>query len=161
MQKAQIAIIGCGNSNRSDDGVGPSVIALLRSYDLPKNVTLFDAGTDGMGVMYQAKGCSHLIIIDAKLPESSPGAIYEVPGDILASPPPQSLNLHDFRWDHALFAGKKIYESDFPKNVKVFLIEARSIDYGLELSDEVSSSASEIAKKIEALVSPVSGGSWS
>ena len=49
------AIIGCGNPNRTDDGVGPYVIKLLRDRDLPDNVVLFDGGTDGMGVMYQAR----------------------------------------------------------------------------------------------------------
>ena len=59
-----------------------------------------------MGVMYQARKASHLVLIDARVPNNHPGAIFEVPGEILR-PLPQSYNLHDFRWDHALYAGKK------------------------------------------------------
>ena len=145
------AIIGCGNPNRTDDGVGPYVIKLLRDRDLPDNVVLFDGGTDGMGVMYQARGCSRLVIIDARIPDGNPGSIYEVPGDILERPPNQSLNLHDFRWDHALFAGRKIYGDAFPQDVTVLLVEAASLDMGLELTPEIERAAGAVAQRIEGL----------
>lgn len=144
-------VIGCGNPNRTDDGAGPYVARLLNGYDLGESVAVYDAGTDGMGVMYQAKGCERLIIVDAKAPESQPGAIYEVPGDVLESPPNNSLNLHDFRWDHALFAGRKIYGDDFPTDVTVLLIEAKSLDMGLELSPEVEAAGRLVAERIENL----------
>ena len=35
-----------------------------------------------MGVMYQARNASHLILIDARVPNNHPGAIFEVPGEI-------------------------------------------------------------------------------
>ena len=41
------AIIGCGNPNRSDDGLGPAVAARLRDMNLPPGAAVFDAGTDG------------------------------------------------------------------------------------------------------------------
>ena len=157
MADINLAIIGCGNTNRSDDGVGPFIIAELRKRDLPADVRLYDGGTDGMGVMYQAKGASHLIIVDARAPESNPGAVYEVPGEILEAPPPQSLNLHDFRWDHALFAGKKIYGEQFPKHIKVFLVEAASTDLSLELSSAVSEAANKVVDQIIQLASDASG----
>ncbi|MEM6374068.1 MAG: hydrogenase maturation protease [Pseudomonadota bacterium] len=147
------AIIGCGNPNRTDDGVGPYVIKLLRDRALPDNVVLFDGGTDGMGVMYQARGCSRLIIIDARIPDGNPGSIYEVPGDVLERPPNQSLNLHDFRWDHALFAGRKIYGDAFPQDVTVLLVEAASLDMGLELTPEIRQAAGAVAERIEGLCS--------
>jgi hydrogenase maturation protease len=156
----KLAVIGCGNTNRSDDGVGPRIIALLRTLDLPSNTKLFDGGTDGMGVMYQAKGASHLIIVDARAPEAEPGAIYEVPGEILEAQPPQSLNLHDFRWDHALYAGKKIYGDAFPKFVKVFLIEAKKTDLGLDLTPEVEAAARKVVDQIALLADAGIAGSW-
>ncbi|NJO31796.1 MAG: hydrogenase maturation protease [Rhodospirillales bacterium] len=146
-----LAIIGCGNPNRSDDGVGPHVIARLRSSNLPDGVELYDAGTDGMAVLYRIRGLSQLILIDAKAPESAPGAIYEAPGELLEAPQPNSFNLHDFRWDHALYAGRQIYRGEFPVEVKVFLIEAYSLDLGLELSPAVSKAADEVVRRIEEL----------
>lgn len=160
MADMKLAIIGCGNTNRTDDGVGPFVISSLQSRNLPNYTQLFDGGTDGMGVMYQAKGATHLIIVDARVPGSEPGAIYEVPGEILAAPPPQSLNLHDFRWDHALYAGKRIYADAFPEHVKVFLVEAENIDLGLGLSPAVQEAASRLVGQIETLAASGMSGAW-
>ncbi len=147
-----IVVIGCGNPNRSDDGVGPHVIGLLRENGVPDHVRVFDGGTDGMSVMYSARGATHLVIVDARIPESAPGAIFEVPGEVLEAPPNNSLNLHDFRWDHALYAGRRIYGDDFPVNVSVLLIEAARIDLGLELSEEVAGAAVKVEARIRELI---------
>ena len=155
-----LAVIGCGNPNRRDDGVGPEVVARLRRRSLPEGVGLYDAGTDGMAVMYRARGASHLIIVDARAPEGEPGAIYDVPGEVLEAPPPQSLNLHDFRWDHALYAGRRIYGKDFPPRVKVFLVEAGSLDLGLGLTEAVGAAADRVAEKIAALSEDYATGGW-
>ncbi len=155
-----LAIIGCGNPNRGDDGVGPEVIARLRDRHLPEGVNLYDAGTDGMGVMYRARGASNLIIIDARAPEGAPGAIYDVPGDILAAPPPSSLNLHDFRWDHALYAGRRIYGSEFPGKVKVFLVEAQSLALGLGLTPAVERAAEKVRADVEEMAGAFASGRW-
>ena len=148
MANLKLAIIGCGNPNRCDDGVGATVINVLRDVELPEYVQLYDAGTDGMGVMYHARGSTHLIVVDARAPEGNPGAIYEVPGEVLAAPKEQSLNLHDFRWDHALYAGKRIYEDEFPKHVKVFLIEAQSLQMHIGLTEKVAHAAKEVIKQV-------------
>lgn len=146
-----IAVVGCGNANRSDDGAGPYVIALLRQRGLSEDVALYDAGTDGMGVMYRARGADHLIVVDARAPEGEPGALYEVPGEVLERPPVQSLNLHDFRWDHAIYAGRRIYGEAFPREVTVLLIEAESLALGLDLSPSVRKGAALAADRIEAI----------
>lgn len=147
-----IVVIGCGNPNRSDDGVGPHVVNLLHETGVPEQVRVFDGGTDGMSVMYRARGATHLIIIDARVPEGSPGAIFEVPGEVLEAPPKQSLNLHDFRWDNALYAGRKIYGDDFPTTVSVLLIEAESLELGLGLSAPVSTAAVRAETQIRQMI---------
>ncbi len=153
-----IVVIGCGNPNRSDDGVGPYVAARMRDFGIPENTRVFDGGTDGMSVMYSARGATHLVIVDARVPEGNAGAIYEVPGEILEAPPKQSLNLHDFRWDNALYAGKKIYGEDFPKTVSVLLIEAACLDLGLEISDVVTQAANKVEQRIRDMISDWNAG---
>lgn len=152
-----LTIIGCGNLNRSDDGVGVIVVRLLlekfQNTELA-NVQIFDAGTDGMSVMFKARGSDSLIIIDAGNTGSEPGAVFEVPGHEMEGKPPGSFNLHDFRWDHALYSGRQIFKDEFPKDVTVYLIEAETLELGLELSDIAQKSAAlvadKIAKRIEA-----------
>lgn len=148
-----IAVIGCGNPNRGDDGAGPAVIRALRRHAaLPDDVRLFDAGTDGMAVMFAARGCTALILVDACRSGASPGTLFEVPGSELAQRHEPSLNLHDFRWDHALYAGRRLYAADFPADVTVLLIEAADTGYGIELSAGVAAAVERAADRLLALV---------
>ncbi|AFZ57696.1 hydrogenase maturation protease [Anabaena cylindrica FACHB-243] len=139
-----LTIIGCGNLNRNDDAVGVIIAQRLQQYlaqNPHPNIRVFDCGTAGMEVMFQARGSEKLIILDASCTGSEPGAIFKVPGKELEALPEPSYNLHDFRWDHALAAGRKIFADDFPQQVTVYLIEAANLDLGLELSPVVQHSA--------------------
>lgn len=102
--------------------------------------------------MFAARGCRTLIIVDACRSGSEPGAVFEVPGDELEQRYQPSLNLHDFRWDHALFAGKKIFREEFPSDVVVLLIEVHSTGLGIGLSEPVSSAVAKVADRVEALI---------
>jgi hydrogenase maturation protease len=148
-----IAIIGCGNVNRGDDGAGLAVLDTLRERGLEQQgLRLLDAGTDGMGVIYAAQGCRTLIIVDASRTGSTPGAVFELPGWAVENAPPPSFSLHDFRWDHALFAGRRTYGQAFPADVVVLLIEAASLAFGVGLSPIVARSAAKVADRITELV---------
>jgi hydrogenase maturation protease len=148
-----IVVIGCGNPNRSDDGVGPEVVRALRARGIAcDDVRLLDAGTDGMAVIFAARGCRTLIIVDACRSGSETGAVFEVPGAELEQQYQPSLNLHDFRWDHALHAGRMLLRDDFPADVTVLLIEAENVDFGIGLSPAVSDAAAKVVDRVEALI---------
>jgi hydrogenase maturation protease len=153
-----IAVIGCGNPNRRDDGVGPEIVRLLKARCPPsEGLQLLDAGTDGMAAMFIARGCRSLIIIDACMSGSEPGAVFEVPGHELERPYAPSLTLHDFRWDHALYAGRKIFRDAFPSDVTVVLIEAASVDFGIGLSACVAAAATTVTDRVVTLINERSG----
>ena len=146
-----LAIVGCGNTNREDDGVGVYVAQRLLELQTERawgGVTVYDAGTSGMDVMFKARGCESLIVIDANKSGSEPGTIFEVPGSELENVPEPSYNLHDFRWDHALYAGKKIYKEEFPEDVVAYLIEVNRTAMGVGLSPEVQKSGDRVVEKI-------------
>lgn len=109
---------------------------------------MFDAGTSGMQVMFEAVGTRQLIIVDAARTGSTPGAIYKVPGAELEAEHNLSFSLHDFRWDHALAAGRKIYRQRFPTDVSVYLIELQSSGFGLELSGPVQAAAASVIAEL-------------
>ena len=146
-----LTIIGCGSLNRSDDGVGVLVAQQLQNHlkehPLPA-VQIFDCGTAGIDVMFQARGSEELIIIDASRTGSEPGAIYQVPGDVLEQLPEPSYNLHDFRWDHAISTGRKIFRDTFPTKVTVYLIEAENLDFGWTLSTAIERAAKTVIQQI-------------
>ncbi|MBP0017219.1 MAG: hydrogenase maturation protease [Cyanobacteria bacterium SBLK] len=146
-----LTIIGCGNLNRSDDAVGVLLAQRLQQH-LSKNplprVRVFDCGTAGVDVMFRARGSNELIVVDASRTGSEPGAIYQVPGEVLAQLPEPSSNLHDFRWDHAIAVGQRIYRDSFPKQVTVYLIEAQTLDFGWVLSSAVATAADRVFEQI-------------
>lgn len=153
-----IAIIGCGNANRSDDGAGPAVLRALHECVVAHaGIRLLDAGTDGMAVMFAARGCETLIVVDACRSGSPPGAVFEVPGSELARDYVPSLNLHDFRFDHALAAGRRLFGEQFPQDVIVFLIEAAGVDFGNELSLPVALAVEKVAGRIVEIVAARQG----
>lgn len=150
-----LCVIGCGNSTRSDDGVGVAVAQALlgiQQRNPQPNIRVFDAGTGGMDVMFKARGARQLIVIDAVRSGAQPGAIFRVPGQELESAPEIGFSLHDFRWQHALTAGRKIFGDDFPREVTVFLVEAASLDFGLQLSDEVARAADRVVEEVLAIM---------
>jgi hydrogenase maturation protease len=154
----KLAIVGCGNLNRCDDGVGVVVAQRLALYVQARHrsdIQVFDAGTDGMAVMFRARGTRRLIIVDASRTGSDPGAIFKVPGSELAQDYQPTYTLHDFRWDHAIHAGRKIYGADFPTEVVVYLIEAASLDLGCELTRPVLEAANKVAAELQTLIDQV------
>src|SRR5215469_8725911 len=151
---AMIAVIGCGNPNRLDDGAGCQVVRALAALDLVNNpsLRLLDAGTDGLAVMFAAGGCQILIVVDACRSGSEPGTVFEVPGIELEQRYQPALNLHDFRWDHALFAGRKILRDSFPTEVVVLLIEVETTEYGIGLSPRVQAAVGKVVERVATLI---------
>jgi hydrogenase maturation protease len=153
-----LTIIGCGNLNRSDDAVGVIIAQRLQQFLAEhsyRNIRVYDCGTAGMEIMFQARGSKQLVIIDASSTGSEPGAVFKLPGKKLEALPEPSYNLHDFRWDNALAAGRKIFKDDFPTEVTVYLIEAENLDFGLELSLAVQRSADIVFDEITAMIARV------
>lgn len=146
-----LVVIGCGNLNRSDDAAGVRVVQQLQrefGAALPAGVKLFDAGTGGLELMFQARGARGLIVVDACRSGSEAGAIFLLPGSEIDSVHQPAYSLHDFRWDHALHAGRRIFGAAFPADVSVYLIEAGSLDLGTELSAPVSRAVGKVTALI-------------
>ena len=140
-------VIGCGNLNRSDDAVGVRVVQQLRvefGDALPPGVKLFDAGTGGMEVMFQARGATTLVIVDACRSGSDAGASFRLPGSEIDTVHQPAYSLHDFRWDHAVHAGRKIFGAAFPSDVSVYLVEAGSLELGTELTAPASRAVGKV-----------------
>ncbi|MBK9407007.1 MAG: hydrogenase maturation protease [Gemmatimonadetes bacterium] len=134
----QTLIIGCGNLLRGDDAVGPILIRHLWERGLPPGVRCADGGTGGMDVAFQMRGVAHVILVDACTSGSEPGALFKLQGsDVEHLPPLAGVNLHAFRWDHALAFARWALKDDYPSRIDVYLIEAQSLTVGDPLSPPV------------------------
>ena len=142
-------IIGCGNLLRGDDAAGPVLIRRLWEIGLPDGVRCADGGTGGMDVAFQMRGVANVILVDASHTGAEPGTIFEVPGEELEQPfPLAGLNLHSFRWDHALAFGRWLLKEDYPKKIAVYLIEGESFEFGVDLSAPVKVAIDKLAERL-------------
>ena len=147
----RLVIIGCGNPARCDDGAGVAVIHGLRQLPLPLGVQLIDAGTSGMDVMFRVRGAGRVVIVDACRSGSPAGAIFRMPGREAMTPTEHGYSQHGLRWDHALYAGCKMFGDGFADRTEVVLIEAEALGFGLELSAPVQRAVAQVV----ALLAPV------
>lgn len=149
-----VLVVGCGNLLRGDDAVGPIAIRTLWTRGVPDDVRLVDGGTAGMDVAFQMRGARRVILIDAASTGGQPGTVYRVPGEQLEQLPQLTeIHTHAFRWDHALAFGRWLLGPHFPEQVEVFLIEARSVAPGDELSPEVDAAMGRVVELVLAACS--------
>ena len=145
---ARVLIIGCGNLLRGDDAAGPILVRRMWQHGLPEGVHCADGGTGGMDVVFQMRGVGEVILVDACCSQeepSPPGTLFEVPGSELEQLPPLAgINLHAFRWDHALAFARWLLKEDYPQKITVYLIEASSLDIGDGLSPEVDAAVDRL-----------------
>lgn len=146
-------IIGCGNILRGDDAVGPVLVRHLWERPLPPDVLVADGGTGGMDVAFKMRGVDEVILIDACVTGEAPGTLYEVPGDEVETLPPLGvINLHAFRWDHALAFARWLLKDDYPRRITVYLIEAASLVIGDPLSPPVEAAMYRLVDRLHARV---------
>jgi len=120
-------VIGCGNLLRGDDAVGPVLVRRLLDRGLPPGVEVADGGTSGMDVAFRMRGAGRVVLVDATTSGGEAGSIYRLRGeDVEQLPPLEGINLHSFRWDHALAFGRWLLKDDYPDDVVVYLVEAAS-----------------------------------
>ena len=139
-------IIGCGNILRGDDAVGPVLVRHLWERGLPTGVRCADGGTGGMDVAFQMRHVPHVILVDACRSGSTPGDLFCLPGsEVEHLPPLAGINLHAFRWDHALAFARWLLKDGYPAKVTVYLIEGENFDVGEALSPAVEQGMHRLA----------------
>ncbi len=145
MSAPETLVVGCGNLLRGDDAVGPVLVRRLHDAGLPAGVEIADGGTAGMDVAFRMRGAGRVILVDACVSGSEPGTLFRVPGEEVEELPPlEGINLHAFRWDHALAFGRWLLKDDYPRDVVVYLVEAGGLEFGAPLTPRVDAAVDEL-----------------
>lgn len=143
---SDILVLGVGNILQRDDGVGVRVIEHLRSLELPAGVEVFDGGTAALDLLNVVADRQKVIVVDAVQGGGEPGAIYRfAPNDVEVEPHPIT-SLHQIGLLETLAMAQHLGCS--PQNVVIFGIEPKVIDWGLDLSPEVSAAVPNVAELI-------------
>lgn len=150
----RVLVIGCGNLLRGDDAAGPVFVRRMWDRGLPEGVHCADGGTGGMDVAFQMRGVARVILVDACTSGSEPGTLFEVPGTEVENLPPLSgINLHAFRWDHAIAFARWLLKEDYPADVTAYLIEGARFEVGEGLSPKVDAAVDRLADLLLAKLS--------
>ncbi|MFN3372743.1 MAG: hydrogenase maturation protease [Chloroflexus sp.] len=145
----QLLIIGCGNLLRGDDAVGPVLVRRLLELGLPPGVGVADARTSGMDGAFRIRGIDQVKFVEAPPTGGAPGTVYAVPGSVVEHLPPLTgINLHAFRWDHALAFGRWLLKDAYPRSVQVYLIEGADFTIGAPLSSAVAARMEDLAQHL-------------
>ena len=73
-------------------------------------------------------------------------------------PPPSGIDLHSFRWDHAIAFGRWLLREDYPARVTACLVEAASFEPGAPLSPAVDRAVDALADRLHATLWERRGG---
>lgn len=146
--------MGCGNIFAGDDAVGIEVLRELEKHPLPEEVTLYEAGAPGLGMLDLMFGSDKAVIIDAVLAADTP------PGQVLRwreedvprkeAPP---LSVHDIGVRDALEFGRKSMPQGLPDEVVIVgvtVVNVESWHMGLNpaVSEAVPRAAEAVLREI-------------
>ena len=143
-----VVVIGCGNSLRGDDAVGPELVRRLRDRGPPAGVRCVDAGTGGLDAVLLMRGADEAVLVDACRSGAEPGTLRELPAEAVAQAPPAGVDVHSIRWDHALALGRAVLGAAFPRRVTVWLVEAATFEPGAPLSPAVDRGVDAVLERL-------------
>jgi hydrogenase maturation protease len=151
--KTDVTIIGFGNKYRSDDGIGIRVVEELKKLDSFKEIEIIDGGTSGTDLLFLAKECKKIIIIDAIDTGKDTGQVVCVKtSDIeeFIKEDHKSLSLHDLNLCDIL---KIIRELKIDTEILIIGVKPENTDFGEGLSPGVEEKIPGIISRIKKEIS--------
>ncbi|RYP83040.1 hydrogenase maturation protease [Nocardioides guangzhouensis] len=150
-------LVGIGNPDRGDDGVGPVVADRVAALDLPGVEAVTEAAPLAVVERLQrTDGCAALVVVDATRPGPEPGRVrvLTVGTEPLAGLGPAPASSHGLGLSEALELARAL--GVLPPRVTVVGIEAGSVAVGAGLSDAVRASVDDAVAAVlaEAAVRP-------
>jgi len=140
-------VIGVGNPDRGDDGVGPAVVARAKGR-LPgsaRPLCLF--GDDPAAIMDAWQGAQHAVVVDAMVSGAEPGTVRCF--QVSAEPLPAEVGLPS---THALGAGAAIEMARvlgrLPARLTLYGVEAVGFTAGKGLSAAVAAAVPAVAEQV-------------
>jgi hydrogenase maturation protease len=145
-------IVGIGNPDRGDDGVGPAVARRLRSR-VPASVRVLECSGDALTLLDDWEGFGSVILVDAVTPIDAPGRVHRV--DLAKNPLPLAFSPPS---THALGLAEAIELARclgrLPRYIAAYLVEGEQFDTGSQLSPMVAKALDGV---LEAIITDIPG----
>jgi len=148
-ENKKVAVVGVGNVLLKDEGIGVHVARALREeFGTDRtDIEIIDGGTSP-DVFLLLEGVRKLILVDAVKGGGNPGSIYRFHPDDIIPEGKYVISAHQI----GLLEGLRMLEySGFkPESIVIIGVEPKEIDWGLELTTELSEKLPEILKVVMA-----------
>jgi len=143
-----LLVIGVGNPDRGDDGIGPLVARQLRGRVSP-DVAIIERSGDALALIDDWAGREAVILVDAAAPGSAPGRVHRI--DLLADALPPEVSLSS---THAFGVAEAVGLAHtlglLPAQVIAYAIEGANFDPGAPVSPLVAAAAGEVVTRVAA-----------
>jgi len=145
----QALVVGVGNRNRGDDGVGPRVVDAVRAR--LAHVATYLAHGDLSDLVMRWEPEQQVIVVDAMVSGRPPGSIVEV-NAVEEHLPIDSglLSSHGVGLAEAVELARAL--DRLPARLTIFGVEAERFEHLGEIGTNVASAIDEVVDRIEALL---------
>lgn len=142
----KILIMGVGNLLLKDEGFGIHIVRGLKKLELPENVELLDGGVLGPNLLGYIENIEKLIVIDIVNATMKPGKIFRIKPEQIKNKSQKSfLSFHQIGLLETLNMAE-ILGGKF--ETIIFAIQPKSIEMGMELSEELKEKIPEMIKLV-------------
>ena len=149
--RTELLVLGVGNTLCMDDGLGPSVVNLLREHvEFDERVVVIDGGTLGLSLLPLLQDSDRLILVDAIAATGPPGTLVRLVGDDVLPAARLRLSPHQVGIGDLLDAARLL--DDLPHEIVLLGLVPESIDLGTEPTPRV---AANIPILIDAVIEEV------
>ena len=147
----KVLVVGLGNPDRGDDGVGAIVVRRLAGR-LPSDVAIVVRSGDMLSLIEDWASFDALVCVDAAAPMGVPGRIHRI--DLATDELPQdisSTSSHAFGIADAVALARALQLA--PRDIVVYAVEGCCFNGGASVAPKVVAAAGEVADRIVAEVS--------
>jgi hydrogenase maturation protease len=144
--RPSVLVVGIGNSDRGDDGVGPAVARWLRGR-LPASVKILERSGNALALLNDWEGCSLAILIDASSPMTEPGRIRRL--DLTQNPLSLAFSpasSHAFGLAETIELARSL--GRLPLCLVAYLVEGEKFAAGAPLSPTVAKAVEAVVERI-------------
>jgi hydrogenase maturation protease len=143
-------VIGVGNPYRSDDGVGPNVVNLLRDKEL-RGAALECSLGETADLIECWAGAPLAILVDAiRARPAHPGRIHHLVVPDVHTERIRAASSHGIDLGEAIELARVL--DRLPGRLELFAVEVDNVDLGLGLSAPVTAAARRVAQEIHAML---------
>jgi hydrogenase maturation protease len=143
---ARTLVIGIGNPDRGDDGVGPLVVELLRERK-NRRLMFLDHHGEGTALIEAWDGSAAVFLVDAVRSGAALGAIHRI--DARVRPVPVQIfhtSSHAFNVAEAIELARVL--NRLPPRLVVYGVEGRRFDVGAGMSPEVARATDDVVERL-------------